>query len=359
MDDPVEHLDLDAREHLRCVLVERVQDRHHDVPIPSGSGITLIRLRGAARGDVFHRAELHDAILRIEDRRQLGSDRNMNRIRAGDDDAGLVQHRDDGPIVGTDEVGEYQFQLVLEPEAEAEDAEHRAVGVGDAESIDQRPLAVRDKVRLTKRLDVAGLRLDGGADERVVARHRRYALVEAGENIALRIEQDDVGVNRIFTDVFPESLAQGCNRGGAVGLIANVAQKGADVLVTREEADIGGPLEQVPDQDVDRDLRLGAGFLETLLQRLPPELVEQASSELAEGPARAAHVGSGAGQLAEQAQVVPDRLQMLQDPAVFFRRGHVRNDAFQVRFEINAFELNGHRPTRQRRKYEVNLLLKR
>ena len=146
VNDPVEHLGLDAREHLRCILVERMRDRHHDVAVPSGSAIALIWLRGAAGGDVFHRTELHDPIFRIQDRRQPGSERNMNRIRAGDDDAGVVQDRDHGPIVVADEVREYQLQFVLESEAKAEDAEHRAVGIGDAESIDQRLLPARNKV---------------------------------------------------------------------------------------------------------------------------------------------------------------------------------------------------------------------
>ncbi len=78
------------------------------------------------------------------------------------------------------------------------------------------------------------------------------------------------------------------------------AQKSADVFVAGEEADIGGALEQIPHQDVDRDLRLGAHVLEAFLERLAAELIEQAHGELVEGAARAAHVGSGARQLAEK-----------------------------------------------------------
>src|SRR5262249_62242904 len=123
------------------------------------------------------------------------------------------------------------------------------------------------------------------------------------------------------------------------------AQKGADILVAREEADIGGALEQVPHQDVDRDLCLGSDLLQALLERLASELVEQAAGQLAEGAARAAHVRSGAGELTEQAQVVPDRLQMLEDAAVFLGRSDVRDGAFEIEFEIKGFELIRPRPS--------------
>jgi hypothetical protein len=63
-----------------------------------------------------------------------------------------------------------------------------------------------------------------------------------------------------------------------------------------------------PHQNVDRDLGLGAHGLQAFLERLVAELIEQADGQLAKGAAGAAHVGSGARQLPEQAQIVPDRL---------------------------------------------------
>ena len=157
----------------------------------------------------------------------------MNRVGAGDDDPCFVQHGYDGPVVDADEVREYQFRLVLEPEAEAKDPEHRAVGIGDAKCIDQRLLPARNKVALAKALDIGGLRFDGGANERVGARGRRDLVVQAGEHVALRIEQDDVGINRIFTNVFAESAAQRRQCFVLTGRIARVAQEGADILVAR------------------------------------------------------------------------------------------------------------------------------
>ena len=34
----------------------------------------------------------------------------------------------------------------------------------------------------------------------------------------------------------------------------SIAQEGADVLIASEKSDIGGSLEEVPDEDIDRDL---------------------------------------------------------------------------------------------------------
>ena len=348
LDDALEHVGIDGLPQLRCLAIERMLNRHHGVAVPFRPAIALVRLRGAADGDVFHRAELHDLVFRIQDRGQLGADRNVERIRAGDDRARSVQNGHHGPIVLVDQIGEYQFRLVLESEAKAQHAQHPPAIVGDTESVDQRRPLVGNEVAHTKALHISGPCFDGLADHRVGARDRRRRVVQASEHAALRIEQNDVGIDRVFADIFVKSPAQGGKRVVAVVGVAIVAQEGADVLVARQKADIDGSLEQISHQDVDGDLRLGAGFLDAFLARLFSQLIEQARRELAEGAARAAHVGTGARQLAEQAQIVPDRLKMLQHAAVFFRNRHVRNDPLQIRLQIDAFEFVGHRNPRRR-----------
>src|ERR1700732_1292117 len=108
---------------MRRVAVEHMLDGAHDGAIPSGPAVALIGLRGPAGGEVFSRSEPHDAVFRVKDRSELGADRNLERIRAGDHDAVLVENRGDGPVLAADEVREYQFGFVLEPEAKTQDAE--------------------------------------------------------------------------------------------------------------------------------------------------------------------------------------------------------------------------------------------
>ena len=48
------------------------------------------------------------------------------------------------------------------------------------------------------------------------------------------------------------------------------------------------------------------------------------------------------GQFAEQRQIIPDRLQVLQCTAIFFGGGDVRDDALQITIQIDAFEFAGH-----------------
>ena len=154
------------------------------------------------------------------------------------------------------------------------------------------------------------------------------------------IQHDDVGIDRILADVFTEALAQRSDVNVMTGGL--LPQKRADFLVARQKADVGGALKQISHQDIDGDLRLGAVVLQALLERLASQLVEQPAGEFAERAARFAHVGSGAGQLPEQSQVVPDRLQMLERAAVLFRGCDMRDNSLQISVEIDPLKFDGH-----------------
>jgi len=91
-------------------------------------------------------------------------------------------------------------------------------------------------------------------------------------------------------------------------------------------------------------LGFGAQVLQALLERLTAKLIEQRFGQFSERDARSAHIGVVARQFAEQRQVIPHRLQMLQCTAVFFRRSDVRDHALEVAIKINAFEFDGHGP---------------
>ena len=110
---------------------------HHHVPKPRRAGVALVGLRRAARCNVLDGAEPHDLAFAAVLQGKFGSDRNMMGIRAGDDDAGLIKNCDHGPVALCSQIGEYQFCLVFESEAEAEDAKDCAVGVRDAKCVEQ------------------------------------------------------------------------------------------------------------------------------------------------------------------------------------------------------------------------------
>ncbi len=338
MGDGVKHIGVDAGTCLRVVLVERVLNRHHDVAIPLGPAISLIGLCGTAGGDVFHRAEFDDLVFGIEHRSQRDPDRNMNRIGAGDDGARGIQNRHDRPVVLADEIREDQIHFIFKSEDQAQDAKRRTPVVHDPKRIDQRFLAIRDKIGFAETLHVSGFGLDRLPHDRIVADGDRRRVVEPRHDAAARIEQDDVGIDRIFANVLAEPGPQGRKRAVVIAGIAAIAQEGADVLVAGEKSDIGGPLKQVPDENIDRDLRLRACVLQTFLERFRSQLVQQIGGEVAEGATRIADIDSGARHLAEQAQIIPNRLQLLQEAAVFLRHRHMRNDPLQPGIQIDSLE---------------------
>ena len=217
MGDGAEHVGLDVGTRLRVVLVERVMHRHHHMAIPLGPAISLVGLCGTAGGDVFHRAEFDDFVVGIEHRSQRDPDRNMDRVGAGDDDARGVQNRHDGPVVLADEIREDQVHFIFESEDQAQDAKRRSVVVHDAKGIDQRFLAIRDQIGFAETLHVTGFGLDRLPHDRIVADGDRCRVVEPRYDAAARIEQDDVGIDRILANVLAEPGPQGRQRVALIG----------------------------------------------------------------------------------------------------------------------------------------------
>ncbi len=89
-------------------------------------------------------------------------------------------------------------------------------------------------------------------------------------------------------------------------------------------------------------MSFGAQILKAFLERFAAELIEERFRQFPERDARDAHIGIIAGQLAEQRQVVPNGLQLLQRTAVFFCGGDMRDDALKIAIKIDAFEFDGH-----------------
>ena len=256
-----------------------------------------------------------------------------------------VQNRHNGPVILVDELREDQIHFVFKSEDQAQDAEHRSIVVDDAKRIDQRFLPHRNEIGFAEAFHVTGTGPDRLADDRIKADGGRFRIVKPRHDAAGRIEQNNVGIDRILANILAEPGAQGFQRVVLIGRIPTIAQEGADVLITREKSDIGGPFKKVSDQDIDRDLGFGARVLKTFLEPFHPQLVEQIGCEVAEGVARIADVDPGARQLPEQAEIVPDRLQLLQDPAVFLRHRHMRDDRLQPGIQIDSLEAVCHGKT--------------
>ncbi len=122
-------------------------------------------------------------------------------------------------------------------------------------------------------------------------------------------------------------MPQGCKPTAVFAGGGGAAQKGANIFVTAEESDVGGSLEQISYENVDGELRFCARLLKAFIQRLGSQLIEQVGGEFAESEPGVAHRYPGAGQLAQQAQAVPDYLEFLEGFAVFGGDADVRNNA--------------------------------
>ncbi len=230
MDDALDHRRIDAGKHFRRARGEGMRQRHHHVAVPARTAIALIGLRRSRDGEVFHGSEADDAIFGVEHRLELGAERNMKLVGGGKHGAGLVENGDDGPVLLADQIGENQLGFVLEAKAQAHHAEQSAVMIGHAVGIDQRPLLSAHEIAGAKALDIGRRRFDGGADRRIGARCDADAVVVTRQHIALRIEHDDIGIDRVFADILAEAFAE---RRKFFALAARVAQEGADVVVAR------------------------------------------------------------------------------------------------------------------------------
>ena len=147
--------------------------------------------------------------------------------------------------------------------------------------------------------------------------------LQAGHGVALRGEQDDVVVHRIFADIFSEARFQ-CVAARLVRLACGSRLgEGADVAIAGQEADVGRALEQVAYQHIDGDPGAGAEVLCGLAEMLPGQLLEQLISQLIEILAHAGDIGAGAEQLAQQGQVVVGTLNLGQALLVGMESAHV------------------------------------
>ena len=170
----------------------------------------------------------------------------------------IDQHQGEARIVPVDAI-EDPLHLVGEPEAQDQYADRGvATGApGDPLRVEQRSLPRSAQVAVAEPFYVAVLCQRLG-DQRIVARLQACPLVQPREHAAVGPEQDDVVVYRVLRLVFskpthhcvPVCLA-------AIGVGAERTHH----VIGGQEAHIGGALEEVAHQDVDRALGLGCQFV--------------------------------------------------------------------------------------------------
>jgi hypothetical protein len=178
----------------------------------------------------------------------------------------------------------------------------------------------RKEVGRAEILDIRALRRQGFMQQRMPGLFGDMA-GETRANAPLGIEQNDIAIDGVFGDVFGKA---GLN---SHALRACRDQELAHVCVGGEKADIGGAFEQVAHQNIDAVLRLGAQFREHFLSRFKAQMIEQLGAELLEGFAGARHLRRAAGQLAEQGQCVPRRLQASERLAIILDTVHVSDES--------------------------------
>ena len=323
-------------------------DRQHHQPAPAGAGVALIATARAAHGEVFACGKAKSLDLRTVGAGQTGTERNVEAVRTGDHPVVGVNDQDDGPVVGRQQAVEDALHFVVEAEHQAQHADRLARVVADAAGIDQRLCLCRKEVDGAEGFHVAGVGRQCVGDQRVVRLCRCRRVVQPQQDVAFGVGQHDVRVHGVLRRVFGEARAQLRPGGGQVAgqqhiarAFVDLADELPDVGVAGEETDVGGALEKIAYQDIDRDLRLGRHFLPAGAQFLVAELVEQRAGQFGESVPGPAHVGAGPGQLAQHGEVVPDRLQVAQQFAVLLDVVHVADDTRQLGIDFDVLVL-GH-----------------
>ena len=227
--------------------------RHHHLPLPTHRArIALVAARTVGTHQVLAASEHQQPRPRRRVDRHHRADRDPERISAFDHAVVAVKQQQVGTTVRVAVRPEDAGHFLLEVEAQAQHAHHRAgLGVQHALGIDQRLPLGRAQVAGTEgfHIAVAGQRL---RQQRVAAALQRRGLVDLHQHVAGGIEQDDLVVHRVLVAVGAQALADG------LFVVRQAGDEGAQLVVGGEKAHVRGALVQVAHHDVDHVLRLGA-----------------------------------------------------------------------------------------------------
>ncbi len=316
--------EVDPQRVLR-VVAERQLHRRQRHGRPARPRIALVRLAAALRREVRDAAQAHGRGAGTQAQPVPG--RQARGVVGHHDAAVAVDERQH--LVVRREPLEDHGRLALEVEHQRQHAD-RAAALLDAPCVGQGPLAVAEVGGLVA-LDMAALATQRALDD---GRRRTAgeAVDQARQHAAVGREQHDVAIDRVARGIGAQALAQGREHRRVVG------DTGVDDgRIGREEADVGGALEQVAREHVHRDLRLVAQRVVGQREHLLGQADEQLARELAEARAHLAHVGLEVGQVGEQRQRVPRAAERGERLAMVVDGMHVARERRHVVGEGDAF----------------------
>ena len=110
-------------------------------------------------------------------------------------------------------------------------------------------------------------------NQRVITLGNLGSFVQLGQNMTLRIHENDMMVDRIFGHIFLKKNGKGVLL-SCINAPLRLAgdDKAPDVIIGSQKADIGRALKKISDQNVDGNLRHRSLFLHGFLQRLQTKL---------------------------------------------------------------------------------------
>ena len=293
-------LRIGALDHVGAAVAEGQVQRHHQLRLPAGgAGVALVVVAAEGLHQVFAAAEQQwpgraAGALRVD--RHLHAGRYPQRIGAADHAVVGVEQQHVGAVRRIAVGAEDGVHLLLEIEAQAQYADHRAAArIAHAVRVHQRARFGRPQVGGAEGFHVA-VGGQGGGQQRIEAARHRRGHVGLHQHPAAGIEQQDFIVHRVLVAVGGQAPARGVEAGAVVvmvmvAVVGKVCDQGAQVGIGGQEADIGGALEQVAHQDVDGVAGLGAEVGQHLVDLPLHQVGDQRLFQVRETGARGHHGG--------------------------------------------------------------------
>ena len=263
---------------------------------PGQAVVALVAPRAAGLGKVVLAAVVEDGGAGIE----LGAvehlaERKFSRLVARDDAPARVDEDERHAALRVLQIAEEQRQLRAQVEAQHDGATRHTLRRDDAVRVDEHVTRVGEEIARAVALDPAAL----GHRIRPPSRWRKARIVarhQAQQRAGLVVQQDDVVVDAVLRAVLDQAGRQPCAQHIGIARLRRTNECN-ERAIGRDEAHIGGALEEVAGEDVDRHLRLRGEITLPIGEVRGGNALDQFGGQCTERRAGAAQHGEKAGLL--------------------------------------------------------------